>query len=184
MCIVVRIVRTRLVAPLLAALLSTSAFTSPQGPATSSDTQREAMKRLAFLMGRWSGPASVAVGPGEPMHLTQTEDVQTKLGGLVMTIEGTSRDAAGKIQFQAFATVAYDEASKTYRFRSYSGGHYLDTELTVEDRGFSWTLDAGPAHIVNHMEVGPKGEWVETSTAKIGAMAPRTTVQLRLKRRA
>ena len=77
------------------------------------EAQREAMKKLSFLAGHWSGPATIAPGPGEPLHLTQTENVEYKLDGLVLLIEGRSTGADGKAQFEALATIAYDDASKT-----------------------------------------------------------------------
>ncbi len=53
--------------------------------------QREAMRKLNVLVGTWSGEASGAHGPGEPLRLTQTEHVQRKLDGLVLLVEGRSR---------------------------------------------------------------------------------------------
>src|SRR5262249_13429921 len=43
--------------------------------------QREAMKKLAFLVGTWSGEAMVIRGPGETIKVRQTEDVKFKLNG-------------------------------------------------------------------------------------------------------
>jgi hypothetical protein len=37
--------------------------------------QREAMHKLAFLAGRWSGPVTIMQGPGQSMHFKQSEDV-------------------------------------------------------------------------------------------------------------
>jgi hypothetical protein len=105
--------------------------------------QRDAMKKLDFLVGKWSGEASVIRGPGEPMKLTQTEEVQFKLDGLVMLVEGTGRDSAGQVVFRALATIAYDDTAGVYRFRAYNDGRYLDTELTVTPGGFSWGYEAG-----------------------------------------
>lgn len=93
---------------------------------TSTDVQREAMHKLAFLAGRWSGPITVIRGPGEPLRLTQTENVQFKLDGLVLLIEGQSTGSDGKVLFSALATISYDDASHTYRFRAYNDGHYLE----------------------------------------------------------
>ena len=59
-----------------------------QGPST--DVQHQAMQKLAFLEGHWSGPVTIVRGPGEPLKATQTEDVQFKLDGLVLLIEGNS----------------------------------------------------------------------------------------------
>jgi hypothetical protein len=154
------------------------------GQQRASDTdaikQQEAMKKLAFLVGRWSGPATISRGPGEPLHLTQTEEVQYKLDGLLLLVEGNSRDAGGKIVFRALATISFDDVASTYRFRAYTGGRYLDTELTVPTNGFSWSFDAGPAHIINSMHLTDKGEWTETTEATVGSRPPRRSVQMLL----
>jgi hypothetical protein len=144
------------------------------------DAQREAMSKLAFLAGRWSGPITVVRGPGEPMHLTQTEQVEFKLDGLVLLIEGKSTDGAGKSSFNALATVSYDEATHAYRFRAYNGGHYIDTELTVLPDGFSWGYKAGLANIVNTMHLTPKGEWSEVTEATVGTNPPMHAVDMLL----
>jgi hypothetical protein len=142
--------------------------------------QREAMAKLSFLSGHWSGPASIARGPGEPGRYTQTEDVEYKLDGLVMLIQGASHDDSGKVVFGALATVSYDEATHGYRFRAYNDGRYLDVPLTVEANGFSWGYDAGPAHIVNTMHVDDVGRWSETTTASVNGGPPRPSVTLLL----
>jgi hypothetical protein len=136
------------------------------------DAQREAMRKLSFLAGHWSGPITIIRGPGEPLHLTQTEDVEYKLDGLVLLIEGKSTSADGKVPFRALATVAYDDASHSYRFRAYHDGRYLDTELSVLDHGFSWGFTSGPAHIENHMQLTSKGEWNESTEVTVGSNPP------------
>jgi hypothetical protein len=52
------------------------------------EAQRAAMKKLGFLVGEWSGEASVLRGPGQFVQLAQTESTQFKLDGLVLVIEG------------------------------------------------------------------------------------------------
>ena len=146
------------------------------------EAQREAMHKLSFLAGRWSGPASILRGPGEGLHLTQTEDVEFKLDGLVLLIEGKSTTADGKVMFSALATISYDDSSHTYRFRAYSDGHYVDTELSLSSKGFSWSLTAGPAHIVNSMHLTEKGEWDEVTEATIGSNPAHSTVEMLLRR--
>jgi hypothetical protein len=69
------------------------------------------MKKLEFLVAKWSGNASVIRGTGESLKLIQTEEVQFKLDGLVMVIEGTGRNSSGEIVFRAFATISYDDAA-------------------------------------------------------------------------
>ena len=151
-----------------------------QGPST--DVQHQAMQKLAFLEGQWSGPVTIIRGPGEPLKATQTEDIQYKLDGLVLLIEGKSTGPDGKVGFSALATIAYDESTKTYRFRAYNQGHYVDTELAVTGNGFSWSYAAGPAHISNTMKLTDKGEWQEWTEVDIGSGPPHKVVDMLLTR--
>ena len=167
----------------------TSAFTlilflalgvSAQGPGQAGvEAQREAMRKLSFLAGSWTGPVTVVRGP-EPLHLTQTEQVEYKLDGLVLLIDGKSTDSDGKSSFEALATDSYDEATHAYHFRAYNGGHYIDTELTVLPDGFSWGFKAGPADIVNTMHLTAKGEWSEQTVATMGTNPPMHAVDMLL----
>jgi hypothetical protein len=154
----------------------------PQIAAQSVEIEREAMHKLSFLVGHWSGPITVHTGPGEPLHLTQSEAIEYKLDGLVLLVEGKSTDSQGKAMFNALATISYDDASHAYRFRAYNAGHYLDTELSVLPDGFSWGFDAGPAHIVNTMHLSPKGEWHETTEAVVGGNPPQRSIDMLLER--
>jgi hypothetical protein len=154
--------------PLLAAsfMLSFSLSLGAQQPVSNTvDAQREAMRKLSFLAGHWSGPVTIVRGPGEALHLAQTEDVEYKLDGLLLLIEGKSTSADGKVLFSALATIAYDDASRTYRFHA---------------NGFSWNFTAGPAHIVNTMHLTSKGEWDEVTEATIGSNPPHRSVEMLL----
>jgi hypothetical protein len=144
------------------------------------DAQRDAMRKLSFLVGRWSGPVTIDRGSGEMLHLTQTEDVEYKLDGLILLIEGKSTSTDGKVPFSALATIAYDDVAHTYRFRAYNDGHYVDTELSVPANGFSWSFAAGPAQIVNTMHLTDKGEWSEVTDATVGNHPPHRSVEMLL----
>lgn len=167
-------------------LVSSLALAAQQPSPSSVDVQQEAMHKLAFLTGRWSGPVTIVRGPGEPLHLTQSEEVQYKLDGLVLLVEGSSHNSEGKVAFNALAIVSFDDATHTYRFRAYNDGHYLDTELTVPDtvsaKSFSWSFTAGPAHIANTMHLTAKGEWAETTEATVGSNPPHRSVDMLLER--
>jgi hypothetical protein len=144
--------------------------------------QKEAMQKLAFIVGNWRGPATVVLGRGEPLQLTQTELVQYKLDGLIMLVEGAGLDAEGKVVFSALATISYDDATGTYRFRAHNRGRYLETELKVSEKGFSWGYTAGPLTVENVMTLDADGTWVETTDAKFGDNPPRRTVEMKVKR--
>jgi hypothetical protein len=163
-------------------LLLTSETLVAQQAQPTTEVQRQAMQKLGFLAGRWSGPVTIIRGPGDPLRLTQTENVQFKLGGVVLLIEGQSTGTDGKAQFQALATVSYDEASHTYRIRAYNDGHYLDTELMALPDGFAWGFDSGPAHIQNAMHLTAQGEWQEATEVVLGSNPPRHSVEMLLQR--
>ena len=55
------------------------------------EAQRNAMKKLRFLVGSWSGEATVLRGPGQFAEMAQAESAQFKLDGLVLMIEGVGR---------------------------------------------------------------------------------------------
>ncbi len=140
------------------------------------------MSKLDFLLGQWSGPVTISSRPGPPLSgLVQSENVQSKVDGLVLLVEGAARDSSGNEKFQALATISYDDATSTYRFRAYNDGKYLDTQLSVVDRGFSWGFTSGPAKITNTMRLTPSGEWSEKTTVVSGASPPQTTTVLSLR---
>ena len=168
----------------IGAALATSVFClslhlAAQQPGAS-NAQHEAMQKLAFLAGHWSGPVTIVRGPGEPLKLTQTENVQFKLDGLVLLIEGQSADQDGKASFSALATIAFDEATHTYRMRAYHDGHYVDTEFVPTANGFSWSFDSGPAHVVNTMHLTGEGKWSETTDVTFGTNPPMHSVDMLL----
>lgn len=144
--------------------------------------QREAMRKLSFLAGHWAGPVTIFRGPDEALHLTQNEDVEYKLDGLVLLLQGKSTRADGNEEFSALATIAYDDASQTYRLRAYNEGRYLDTELSVAGNRFSWSFTAGSAHIVNTMHLTDKGEWNEVTEATFGNNPPHRSMDMLLQR--
>jgi hypothetical protein len=144
--------------------------------------QRDAMKKLSFLAGKWSGEGTVVRGAGGPVKLIQTEDIQYKLDGLVLLVEGTGRNAAGEVVFRALATASYDDQTQTYRWRAHSAGRYLETELKVTPGGFTWGFDAGPVKVLNTMQLTEKGEWHEITEVTAGPAPPRKTLDMTLKR--
>ncbi len=146
--------------------IACTAFAQPQRPNVTA--QSDAMKKLAFLAGTWTGDATT-VRPNQRIKVKQTEEVSYKLGGLVLLIEGTGRNPdSGEVMFRALATVAYDDAAGVYHFRAYNEGSYLDAELKVLDKGFEWGYKAGTAQIAFVMKLNDMGEWVETGDVIVG----------------
>ena len=163
----------------LLASLAAAACLAQAGPNV--EAQKTAMKKLAFLTGKWSGDASVQRGPGEPLKIRQSEEIAYRLDGSILIIEGTGRDReTGKVVFNAFAVVTYDDIKKEYRIEAFNDGRKVDSPLEVTDNGFVWGFRSGPAEIRNTMKVTEKGEWSETTTAKMGERPEFVSVRMLL----
>jgi hypothetical protein len=106
--------------------------------------QQEAMKKLGFLVGQWKGESWMEFRPGQRSNSVGTETVQSKLGGLLLTIEGIHRrkvgeKEAGDVMHHAFAVVSYDEKVKRYRFYAFTDrGSYTEAEAKVADGKLEW----------------------------------------------
>ncbi len=142
-----------------------------------------AMKKLSFLVGQWEGSATVMRGPGQNLELVQTEKIELRNNDTILVIEGTGRDkTTGKIAFEAFGIVSWDNEKREYTIRAYSEGRKVDSVFESDGAGFAWGFDTGPVKIRHVMRLSGEGEWVENSTVKLidGREVP--TVRMRLKK--
>src|SRR5512132_737806 len=104
----------------LVLLALVAGFASPafaQGrpdPATLIAAQKEAMAAFSAMDGVWRGPAWTILQNGEKHHITQTERIGPFLDGSVKVIEGRGYDPDGRVTFNAFGTISYNPATKSY----------------------------------------------------------------------
>ena len=139
------------------------------------------MRKLEFLIGKWSGEARVQRGPSQTMEILQTEDVQSKLNGLVLLIEGVGRNKSdGKVVFHALATVSFDDEDGTYEMRAFNDGRYVETQLKLADdgKGFTWGFVFGSVKTEYVMRLNEKGEWTEVGQYTMGSEPPRKFVEM------
>ena len=159
---------------------------APQAPAMPDlDAQRAAMKKLAFLAGKWTGEARVYLASGEPQERIQTEEAQYKLDGLILTIEGVARAKSdGKLVLQAFAIVSYDDRTRTYRMRAFNDGRFLESEvkLTPDGKGLTWgfALEGIRTHAL--MRINERGQWTEQHEIAIGTQPARKFMEVTVSR--
>jgi hypothetical protein len=149
----------------LAVLFLIPAFAPAQQP---SEAHKAELKKLAFLTGKWKGPADITGREGK-QTLTQTEDVEYRLGGTILIIEGTGRgkrpmkDEEG-VLFNAFAVVSYDAAAKKHKIKAYRmEGTSVEADLTLTAKGFNWGFKPpqGGPEVRYTMTITDKGEWNE-----------------------
>ena len=149
------------------------------------EAQRAAMKKLGFLVGEWSGEASVLRGPGQFVDLAQSESAQFKLGGLVLVIEGIGRTKAdGKLALQALGLISFDDETGTFRMRAFNDGRWLETEVQLAEgeNSISWGFALGEFKTKTVMRINENGEWTELGELVIGDRAPQKMMDLKVRR--
>jgi hypothetical protein len=132
--------------------------------------QREAMKKLAFLVGKWTGEARLSRGATEPVELLQTEEAQYKLDGLILVIEGIGRTkSGGQPLLQAFGIISYDDENGTYHLRAFNDGRFLETQskLLEEGQGLTWGFALGEIKTNSVLRINERGEWTELGEISI-----------------
>jgi hypothetical protein len=149
------------------------------------ETQREAMKKLGFLAGHWSGEARILRGPGQFMEMAQTETAELKLGGLVLMIEGVGRaEAEGTPVLQAIGLISFDDESETYWLRAFNDGRWLESEVKLMegDRAISWGFTLGEIKTNSTLRLNEQGEWTEYAEITIGDRPPQKLMDLVVRR--
>jgi hypothetical protein len=153
----------------------------PRVPDT--ESQRAAMRKLSFLVGKWSGEARILRAGGEFLELVQTEEAEYKLDGLVLLIEGIGcKKADGEAALQALGVISYDDETGIYRMRAFNDGRYLETEvkLTENGKGMMWGFARGEIKTSSVLRMNEKGEWTELAEITIGSQPPRIFMELRV----
>ena len=152
-----------------------------QDPATLVAAQREAMTALSVMDGVWRGPAWTILPSGEKHSVTQTERIGPFLDGSVKVIEGRGYDADGKVTFNAFGTVSYNPATRTYTLHSYAQGNSGDFALKPTPEGYVWEIPAGPMTI-RYTAVIRDGSWREVGDRITPGKEPVRFFEMNLKR--
>ena len=143
------------------------------------NAQRAAMQKLAFLVGKWNGEARLLHGSDQDLH--QTEEVQYKLDGLVLVIEGVGRKKSdGQQVIQALAIISFDDETGTYRMRAFNNGRFLESELKLveEDKAINWGFALGEIKTNSVLRINDKGEWTELAEITIGSQPPKKLLEL------
>ena len=147
------------------------------------EAQRTTMKKLSFLIGKWSGEARILRTTGEPLELIQTEEAEYKLNGLLLMIEGIGRSRSdGKPALQALGIISYDDLAGTYRMRAFNDGRYMETEVKLlpDGRGLTWSFTMAEIKTISVLRIDEKGDWTELHDIVIGSQTPRKFMELRV----
>ena len=174
--------------PWVIVLLLAGAGSSPgQPPAPAA--QRDAMKKLDFLVGQWKGEGWMEFAPGQRRTFKGTETVQGKLDGLLLAVEGRHLgrpDDKGKevVVHNAFGLVSYDDKAKRYRFQAFtSRGNYEDAEAKVSEGQLVWGMKVPQFGEVRYTtKLDEKGRWFEVGEVTQDGKAWRKFFEMTLER--
>ena len=167
---------------LLAFLIAAAVQQPPRAPDV--NAQRQAMKKLAFLIGQWAGDGRMLRASGEWVEFHQTEHVEYKLDGLLLVIEGVGRAKNdGQPLLQAYAITSYDDATGKYHMRAFNDGRWLETDIDMADngKGLTWGFTVGDVRTKSIMRLTDAGEWSENHEITIGTQLPRKFMELTVK---
>ena len=155
----------------------------PRVPDT--EAQRAAMRKLGFLVGKWHGEARILRGSGDSLELSQAEEAEYKLDGLVLMIQGIGRSTIdGKPALQALGMISYDDEARTYHMRAYNDGRYLETEVRLAENGkeMTWGFVLGEIKTSSVLRMDDVGDWTELHEISISSQPPRKFMEVRVSR--
>jgi len=126
---------------ILAAVLCAAPLQS-RAQAPSTPQPSAAMKAVAFLAGHWEGQGWMRRGPGEPQRFQSVEQVEPRLDGSILTIEGRHWESDPKVLVHnAFAVLSASPSGEGYDFRSYlADGRGGSFPAKVVDGAFVWQM--------------------------------------------
>lgn len=165
---------TRLIVPALAAacLLAVAPHTAraqtatAASPAAAVAAKREAMQRLAYMVGQWQGEGWIQMG-GPRITFRGGERVQSRLGGITLLVEGdfSSRPPGAEHDVpvhQTIGVIGFDETDSTYRLTTWTAtGATGNHTLELRDDGWRWQLDVGTGTVRYTATFPSNDEWVE-----------------------
>lgn len=144
----------------------------------------EAMKKFAFLAGEWRGEGWVEMMPGQRHNYEQSERVEFRQHGTILSIVGQGKDkATGELVHDAFAVLSFDPASGKYTMTSWAyPGRRGSFEIKPEAEGFEWGMKNGPATIRYRMKLTAEGVWHETGEMTLDGQNWRQFLEFKVRR--
>lgn len=129
---------------------------------STAQTFKDEIKKLEPLAGQWKGSASYRMGPGEPQQVQQHEQIEFKLDGAILQIEGIGK-AGDRIVHHALAIVNFNAQEKKFTFRSYlHDGRTTDAWFEVVAPGkYLWGFST-PQGKMRYTITITGNSWIET----------------------
>ncbi|MCK6617414.1 MAG: DUF1579 domain-containing protein [Cyclobacteriaceae bacterium] len=137
-----------------------------QAQGTAPESLKQEMQKLDYMAGKWKGEASMRQPNGTLLKVNQEEDIQFKLDGTILLIEGTGRNPEeGKVSFNALAIISYDLQKKEFQMKSHvmNGNQTNAYFKIVKENHFEWGFDTPQkAKIRYNIILNPSDKsWIE-----------------------
>jgi len=134
-----------------------------QSPAP--ENHKQEMQKLAYMAGKWKGEASIRQPNGALIQVSQEEDIQFKLDGTILMVEGTGRNEEGNVVFNAIGIISYNPDTKSFGMKSHLlDGKQTDAYFKIQtENNFEWGFTlANNARIRYNIIMNPQeNSWKE-----------------------
>lgn len=150
----------------LAAAILIAPAAQAQAPEPPAPIVREAMAKLAWLEGDWTGEAWYNSPGGRTTHQV-SERAHFHLDGLVLVVHGrgwsVAEDGTETTVHKAFGVLSYDSFRKTYQFDAFvKDGYQSRSNPEVGDHSYRWSYAAGPGTEMRYHARLEGDVWVES----------------------
>jgi hypothetical protein len=150
---------------LIIILITFGGLSLARAQGTAPDNIKSEMQKLAYMAGKWKGEASMRQPNGTLIKVSQEEDIQYKLDGTILLIEGTGRNADGKVAFNALGIISYKPDMDSFGMKSHvQDGKQTEAYFKVlKENNFEWGFTiANNARIRYIITLNPQEKsWVE-----------------------
>jgi len=122
-------------------------FISTNGFAQMPDIKQpilDAMKDVSVLIGEWQGKGFRLDPAGEKHWSNVKQEIEFKLDGTIMQLEGVGKNDAGDVVHDAMGVLYYDAFKKVYKMDSHlASGLYANASFVVikANEEFQWSFD-------------------------------------------
>jgi hypothetical protein len=135
-------------------------FGSVSAQQSNVELMRGEVKKLESMVGRWEGTGWI-MHEGKREVFTGAENVQRKLDGLAILVEGKFTNSEGKVIHETLAVLDYNAKDSKYRFRTYlATGTSGEHELKLLAVGYEWGFQM-PAGTIRYTIKTADNVWSE-----------------------
>lgn len=133
---------------------------SAQEPNTA-EAKKAEMKKLDKMIGQWKGSGWIQQGPKRETF-TGTENVQRKVDGLALLIEGKFANPEGKVIHETLAAMSYDTTAKFYKMRAYlASGMSGEYDLKIVGDVYEWGFQTPAGATIKYTIAVTPDKWIE-----------------------